>query len=75
MNHIGFASTPQNKTKKQMTDVKIILQALYKVNSIQEPCNFAVDILRFEIMQTTEKNKTKNIKMLDLLMKNLNLRV
>ena len=47
-----------------------------KVNSVQEACVkcFAVHILKFEILQTTWKNKTKNIKMLDLLMKNWKLR-
>ena len=40
-----------------------------KVNSVQEACAkcFAVHILKFEILQTTWKDKTKNIKMLDLL--------
>ena len=48
-----------------------------KVNSVQEACAkcFAVHILRFEILQTTWKNKTKNIKLLDLLTKNWKLRV
>ena len=43
-----------------------------KVNSVQEACAkcFAVHILKFEILQTTE-----NIKILDLLMKNPKLRV
>ena len=43
-----------------------------KVNSVQEACakHFAVHTLEFEIFQTTCKNKTKNIKMLSLLMKN-----
>ena len=47
-----------------------------KVNSVQEPCAkcFVVHILKFEISQTTWKNKTKNIKMLDLLIKNWKLR-
>ena len=42
------------------------------VNSVQEACDkcFEVHILKFEILQTTWRNKTKNIKMLDLLMKN-----
>ena len=41
-----------------------------KVNSVQEACAkcFAVHMLKFEILQTTWK--TKNIRMLDLLMKN-----
>ena len=48
-----------------------------KVNSVQEACTkcFAVPILKFEILQTTWKNKTKNIKMLHLLVKNWKLRV
>ena len=35
-----------------------------KVNSVQEACAkcFAVHILKFEILQTTWKNKTKNLK-------------
>ena len=34
-----------------------------KVNSVQEACakSFAVHLLTFEILQTTWKNKTKNI--------------
>ena len=49
----------------------------FKVNSVQEACAkcFVVHILKFEILQTTWKNKTKNIKMLDLLVKNWKLRV
>ena len=45
-----------------------------KGNSVQEACAkcFAVHILKFEILQTTWKNKTKNIKVLDLLMKTEN---
>ena len=48
------------------TDVKHV-----KVNSVQEACIkcFAVHILKFEILQTT-LTKQKNIKMLDLLVKN-----
>ena len=48
-----------------------------KVNSVQEACAkyFAVHMLKFEILQTTWKNKTKSIKMLDLLVKNWKLRV
>ena len=48
-----------------------------KVNSVQEACAkyFVVHMLKFEILQTTWKNKTKSIKMLDLLMKNWKLRV
>ena len=48
-----------------------------KVNSVQEACAkcFVVHILKFEILQTTWKNKTKSIKMLDWLMKNWKLRV
>jgi hypothetical protein len=43
-----------------------------KVNSVQEACAkcFAAHISKFEILQTTRKNKTKTVKMLDLLMKN-----
>ena len=43
-----------------------------KVNSVLEACAkcFSTRILKFEILQTTWKNKTKGIKMLDLLMKN-----
>ena len=45
-----------------------------KVNSVQEACAkcLAVHISKFEILQTTWKNKTKtkNIKILDLLMRN-----
>ena len=50
---------------------------LYKVNSVQEACAkcFAVHLLKFEILQTTWRNKTKNIKMLNLLVKNWKLRV
>ena len=41
-----------------------------KVNSVQEACAkcFAIHILKFEILQTAWKNKTKNIKILDLLL-------
>ena len=48
-----------------------------KVNSIQEACAkcFAVHKLRFEILQTTWKNNTENIKTLEVLMKNWKLRV
>ena len=48
-----------------------------KVNSAQEACAkcFVVYISKFEILQTAWKNKTKNIKMQDLLMKNWKLRV
>ena len=48
-----------------------------KVNSVQEPCTkcFLLHILKFEILQTTWKNKTKNIKMLDLLVKKWKQRV
>ena len=47
---------------------------LFKVNTVQEACTkcFAVHIVKFEILQTTWKNKTKNIKILDLLMKTEN---
>jgi hypothetical protein len=47
---------------------------LFKVNSVQEACAkcFAVQILKFEILQTTQKNKWKCIKMQDLLIKNKN---
>ena len=47
---------------------------LDKDNSVQEACAkcFAVHILKFEIFQTAWKNKTKSIKMLDLLMKTEN---
>ena len=43
-----------------------------KVNSVQEACAkcLAVHLLKFEILQTTLKNKTKSIKMLNLLVKN-----
>ena len=48
-----------------------------KVNLVQEACAkcFAVHILKFEILQNTWKNKTKSIKMLDLLMKKWKLRI
>jgi hypothetical protein len=48
-----------------------------KVNSVKEACVncFAVHLLKFEILQTAWKNKTKNIKMLNLLMKKWKLRV
>ena len=52
-------------------------RVLSKVNSAQEAwakC-FAVDILKFEILQTIWNNKTKSIKMLDLLIKNWKIRV
>ena len=43
-----------------------------KVNSVKEACPkcFTVHLLKFETLQTTWKNKTKNIKMLNLLVKN-----
>ena len=49
-----------------------LLKLMSKVNSVQEACAkcFAVHISKFEILQTTWKNKTKYIKMLDLLVKN-----
>ena len=49
----------------------LTFNTVIKVNSVQEACAkcFAVHILKFEILQTTLKNKTKSIKMLDLLMK------
>ena len=48
-----------------------------KVNSVEEACAnyFAVHKSKIEILQTTWKNKTKHIKMLDLLMKNWKLRL
>ena len=48
-----------------------------KVNSVQEACAkcFAVHILKFEILQIIWKNKTKNIKMLIIWVKNWKLRV
>ena len=48
-----------------------------KVISVQEAFvkGFAVHLSEFEISQTTWKNKTKNIKMLDVLIKNWKLRV
>ena len=51
--------------------------SILKVNSVQEACAkcFADHILEFETLQTTWKNKTRSIKMLDLLMKNGKLRV
>ena len=54
-----------------------LLEKNDKVNSVQEACAkyFAVHLLKFEILQTTRKNKTKNIKMLDLLAKKLKIRV
>ena len=41
-------------------------QWFWKVNSVQEACDkcFAVYILRFEILQITWKNETKNIRLL-----------
>ena len=53
------------------------LNLTVKVNSVQEACAkcFAIHILKFEILQTTWKNKTKNIKILDLLLKNRKLTV
>ena len=50
---------------------------ILKVNSVQEAfvkC-YVVHLLEFEILQTKWKNKTKNIKMLHLLVKNWILRV
>ena len=49
----------------------------FKVNSIQETCTiyFAVHLSKFEILLTTWKNKTKNFQMLNLLVKNWELRV
>ena len=48
-----------------------------KFNLVQEACSkcFGVHELKFEIWQTTWKNKTKNVKVLDLLMKNSKLKV
>ena len=47
-------------------------ETFVKVNSVPEACAkcFVVHILKFEILQTTWKNKTKSIKMLNLLAKN-----
>ena len=50
---------------------------IFKVNSVQEAfakC-FAVHLLEFEILQTTWKNKTKNIKILNIFVKNCKLKV
>ena len=49
----------------------------FKVNSVQEACAkcFAVHLSKFEILQTTWKNKTKNIKMLVFIDEKLKLRV
>ena len=48
-----------------------------KVNLVQEACIkcFAVQLIKFEILQTTWNNKTKNIKVIDLLVTNWKLRV
>ena len=57
-------------------DVSII-KNFCKVSSVQEAyakC-FAVHLLKFEVLQTTWKNKVRNIKMLNLLVKNWKLRV
>ena len=53
------------------------LHCTSKVNSVQEACTkcFAVHILKFEILQTTWINETKDIKMLNLLVKNWKLSV
>ena len=69
------ALTPDNELRFTRTITEIF--SLYKVNSVQEACTkcFAVHISKFEILQTTWKNKIKNIKMLDLLVKNWKLRV
>ena len=60
----------------EMLDISISWQ-MVKVSSVQEACAkcFAVLKSKFEILQTTWKNKTKSIKMLDLLVKNWKLRV
>ena len=48
-----------------------------KVNSMQKACakSLAVHLLKFEILQTTWNNKTKNISMLNVLVKYWKLRV
>ena len=50
---------------------------IYKVNSEQEACAkcFAVHLSKYEILQTTWKSKTNNIKLLNRLVKNEKLRV
>ena len=66
----------QANAKKERSDLVKCIQnptkCVSKVNSVQEPCAkcFAVHILKFEIYSYHMKNKTKNIKMLDLLVKN-----
>ena len=49
----------------------------FEVNLVQEACikHFSVHVLKFEVLQTTWKNKTKNVKMLILLAKNWKERV
>ena len=49
-------------------------EAIKDIKSTQYK-KLAVHMLKFEILQTTWKNKTKGIKMLNLLMKNWKLRV
>ena len=50
-----------------------LLKLMSKVNSVQEACAkcFAVHISKFEILQTTWKNKTKNIKMIETIVEKL----
>ena len=59
------------------TKADVLCKLLGKVNSVQEACAkcFVVHLIKFKILQTTWKNKTKNIKMLNLLVKNWKLRV
>ena len=61
----------KNCLKLMLGDLVCILEELNeggKVNSVQEAFAkyFAVHLLKFEILQTTWKNKTKSIKLLDL---------
>ena len=55
----------------------IFFAAFCKAKSVQEACTkcFVVHLLEFKILQTTWKNKTKNIKMQNLLVKNWKLRI
>ena len=75
---IFFSNSIINRIRLNMDYELLDSQIAFpKVNSVQEACTkcFAVGLLKFEILQTTWRNKAKNIKMLNLLVKNWKVRV
>ena len=66
-----------NSIFNRIIQYRICQKIILKVNSLQEACakRFAVHVLKFEILQNARKDKTKTIKMLNLLVKNSKVRV